>query len=285
MRQLQLLARNGQERLIELVRSARGGLLIASPFVGREGTQLVATNLSDSLRESGSIVFLTDLSPLNICQGVTDPDAILGICGITAQISIRYLPKLHAKVYVADSDVAIVSSANLTIGGLRRNREYGVELSSRNAVRRVRRDMTDYANLGASVTVDDLIAYCRAAAELREDYERRRRTESASLMRRFQDRFREVEDRLIRLRLGGGATHTVFAQTIEYLLRRHGPLTTVEMHRLISAIHPDLCDDTVDRVIDGKHFGKKWKHAARTAQQQLKKKGVIDLDGDQWRLR
>lgn len=285
MRQVQLLARNGEERLVALVRGARRGLLIASPFVGREGTELVAANLSDSLRESGGIVFLTDLSPLNICQGVTDPDAILGICGIASQMSIRHLPKLHAKVYVADSSVAIVSSANLTIGGLRRNREYGVELSSRNAVRRVRRDITDYANLGASITVDDLVAYCRAASELREDYKRRRRQESASLTRKFQDRFTAVEDRLIRLRLAGGATHTVFAQTIEYLLRRHGPLTTVEMHPLISAIHSDLCDDSVDRVIDGKHFGKKWKHAVRTAQQQLKKKGVIELDGNQWRLR
>lgn len=78
--------------------------------------------------------------------------------------------------------------------------------------------------------------------------------------------------------------HTVFARTILYLLDTLGPLTTVQMHSRVEAIHPDLCDNTVDRVIDGKRFGKKWKHAVRTAEQQLKKRGLIELQGDTWRL-
>ena len=53
--------------------------------------------------------------------------------------------------------------------------------------------------------------------------------------------------------------------------------------RRVAAIHPDLCDDSVDRVINGIHFGKKWKHAVRTAQQSLKNKGTIVLEGVQRR--
>jgi hypothetical protein len=53
---------------------------------------------------------------------------------------------------------------------------------------------------------------------------------------------------------------------------------------LIENIHPDLCDNTVDRVIDGKRFGKKWKHAVRTAQQQLKREGLVALSGGRWLL-
>jgi hypothetical protein len=42
----------------------------------------------------------------------------------------------------------------------------------------------------------------------------------------------------------------------------------------------DLCDNTVDRVIDGKRFGKKWKHAVRSAQQHLKRQQkILLLDG------
>ena len=78
--------------------------------------------------------------------------------------------------------------------------------------------------------------------------------------------------------------HTVFADTIVYLLRRHGSLPTVAMHPLIERIHPDLCDNSVDRVIDGKRFGKKWKHAVRTAQQQLRKKGLVELVNGRWQL-
>jgi hypothetical protein len=78
--------------------------------------------------------------------------------------------------------------------------------------------------------------------------------------------------------------HTVFARTIAFLLRRQGPLTTQQLHPLVQQLHPDLCDDRVDRVIDGKRFGKKWKHAVRTAQQQLKKAGAVALVDGYWRL-
>lgn len=40
----------------------------------------------------------------------------------------------------------------------------------------------------------------------------------------------------------------------------------------------------MDRVIDGKRFGKKWKHAVRTAQQKLKRDGLVHLAEDQWQL-
>jgi len=104
------------------------------------------------------------------------------------------------------------------------------------------------------------------------------------LKKEFEESLRAASDELIRVRLAGGAMHTVFARTICYLLRRHGPLTTQEIHPLVASIHPDLCDDSVDRVIDGKRFGKKWKHAVRTAQQQLKKKGIVEYDGEVWML-
>jgi hypothetical protein len=59
-------------------------------------------------------------------------------------------------------------------------------------------------------------------------------------------------------------------------------LMTVTLHDLIEQIHPDLCDNSVDRIIDGKRFGKKWKHAVRTAQQQLKRKGLVTIENGAW---
>jgi len=37
-------------------------------------------------------------------------------------------------------------------------------------------------------------------------------------------------------------------------------------------------------VIDGVHFGKRWKHYVRTAQAFLKRKGQIYYDGERWHL-
>nr|MCU0688593.1 hypothetical protein [Phycisphaerales bacterium] len=102
--------------------------------------------------------------------------------------------------------------------------------------------------------------------------------------RRLRAVLKSASDTLVRARLAEGSIHTVFAKTIEFLLRRHGPLSTEAMHPMIQQMHPDLCDDTVERVIDGKRFGKKWKHAARTAQQQLKKRGTIALINGAWAL-
>ena len=61
-------------------------------------------------------------------------------------------------------------------------------------------------------------------------------------------------------------------------------MPTVEINRAIKRIHPDLCDDTIDRVIDGQHFGKKWKHGVRTAQVFLRRRGDIQREGGKWQL-
>jgi hypothetical protein len=49
-------------------------------------------------------------------------------------------------------------------------------------------------------------------------------------------------------------------------------------------MHPDICDDRIDRVIDGVNFGKKWKHHVRTAEQALKRAHKIEFDGERWYL-
>lgn len=52
-------------------------------------------------------------------------------------------------------------------------------------------------------------------------------------------------------------------------------MRTGELNPLIQQLIPDLCDDMIDRVIGGVHFGKKWKHFVRIAQQALKRDGII----------
>ena len=43
--------------------------------------------------------------------------------------------------------------------------------------------------------------------------------------------------------------------------------------------------DGVDRVIYGVHFGKKWKHHVRNAQQQLARQGrIVRQDDGRWTL-
>jgi hypothetical protein len=280
MQALELLRKDWKSRLEELVGSAERSLFIAAPFITQPGVEVVESSLSSGFREQGEIRVLTSLDVLSICQGTCDPFALKSLLGRTPSSTLTHLPRLHAKVYIADDRAAIVTSGNLTTGGLVANFEYGVALNEPSLVRKVKNDIVEYASLGAVLGDEQLISFCEASDSVREAF----RKQTASVAKRFRAEFeaqaRIAEDQLIRLRLSGGAHHTVFAKTVLYLLKRHGPLKTIEQHPLIQAIHPDLCDDSIDRVIDGQHFGKKWKHAVRTAQQQLKAAGLIELGQD-----
>ena len=105
---------------------------------------------------------------------------------------------------------------------------------------------------------------------------------TAKLGAAFEQRTEAAKLELFKARARGKTTHGIFCDTVLYLLEREGPLETVELHPSVQHIHPDLCDDTIDRVIDGIHFGKKWKHYVRNAQQALKRQGLIGFDGHHW---
>lgn len=275
-------AQNWHNSFIETVRGATNQLILCSPYISKYGSEVVASNFTPELCSSGSVLVVTDLSPDAICYGSTEPEAIQILFSTAPKLKIRHLPRLHAKVYIADSVFAIVTSANLTTGGLKNNFEYGIRVADRACVERIAADISAYSALGAEIDQVQLSQYCEIAREVRQTYQQTRRRVDTEVRRRFEMVVRQADDELVRLRLSGGAMHTVFADTILYLLRKFGPLTTAELHSKTEAIHPDLCDSSVDRIIDGKRFGKKWKHAVRTAQQQLKRRGLVELRQELW---
>jgi hypothetical protein len=279
-----LLNRGWQDQLGDLVRRSDQELVIVSPYISRGGAAFVTENLPARMKTSGHLVLLTDLSPTPICQGSTDPSAIRLLVDNVQTMEIYHLPKLHAKVYVSDSKKAIITSGNLTNGGLYNNYEYGVSIDEPVTVAGIRNDVLDYAGLGALVHGERLIEYCKIAERLRESF----RDQLARIANTARNEFREVflaaEEELLKLRLARGAMHTVFENAILYFLRTHGPIDTPRIHSLIESVYPDLCDNSVDRVVNGERFGKRWKHAVRTAQQHLKEKGLVKYLNGKWSL-
>jgi hypothetical protein len=277
------LRHDWNDDLRSLLANTRKRLVVSSPYVSLRGVDFVLSHLPEAIKLSARVSLLTDLSPLNVAQASTDPSAVLKLAVSLPGARIFHLPRVHAKVYVRDSETAIVTSGNLTAGGLDINYEYGLKVIDAPTAAAIDRDVSDYSRLGALVPVDVLSTYSERTSELRDLYKAQERA-----LRRTDLRLRRelaaAADELARVRLAGGPMHTVFAATILYLLSRHGPMPTTSLHPRIEGMHPDLCDNSVDRVIEGKRFGKKWKHAVRTAQQQLKKRGLIKLDGDNWTL-
>lgn len=267
-----------------LIASANDRLVLCAPYISIEGVNVVA-RARDGKRDVGrASLTLTDLSPRAVCVGATDPEAVARLGSTLPGSRVVHLPRLHAKVYIADGCRSIVTSGNLTSGGISRNHEYGFRVHSKIMSAEIESDVMEYASLGGEVDSEALARYCNAAVDARAAYAKQITSASRDIQRQLASALQTVDEVLIRARLAGGAMHTVFARTIVFLLRREGALPTTSLHPLVQRLYPDLCDDTVDRVIDGKRFGKKWKHAVRTAQQQLKQSGQIELVDGRWQL-
>ena len=281
---IELLRNPWESQLVGLVSEAEEFLLLASPFITRTVTERVGEELSKK-RNPNELRFLglTNIRVDSVLSGSLELDGLIGLCRSFPNFVPIHLPSLHAKVFVADTRAAIVTSGNLTSGGLRTNYEYGVLLRDQELVRSVRADLDGFARLGARVQMDGLVGLAADLDGLKKEFKAGRSGTVREGNKALKNRLRKAEDQILEIRAKGGSNQAIFSMTIEYVLAK-GPLTTAELHPLIQQLHPDLCDDSVDRVIDGVSFGKRWKHWVRSAQQFLKRNGRISFDGSRWRL-
>jgi len=281
---LSLLKNPWESQLSELLSLPRQTLLLACPFITKPVADWVSQRLTENTDiQQVQILFLTNIRMESVLAGVLELEGLAQLGRTFSRLCLVHMPSLHAKVYVADEQYAIITSGNLTGGGLRGNYEYGVGIRTPERVREIRRDFEAYARLGAPVSVEDITSLAQEVGGLRKEYRTRQREAITIAGKKFAGQLRIAQDRVLRFRAKGKSNQAIFCGTIEYLLSR-GPLRTVELHPLIQQIHPDICDDSIDRVIDGLSFGKKWKHHVRTAQQALKRDGRISFDGEKWHL-
>ena len=282
--QSELIREDWATELATLFQDASEHILISSPFVNHKGVEFLVDHLSSSVQNEGSVQVLANLPPQNVVQGATDPESLQQLNEVVSDIVLHHLPGLHAKVYVADTAEAIVTSGNLTAGGLEKNYEYGVSTCDEQAISVIREDLEEYAGLGVQVTREELDGYVEAAQEVRAKHQEQQKSREETARQNFEDALLKAREELIRLRLKGESTNATFAKTILYLLRKNGPMATTALHPHIQRIHPDLCDDSVDRVVAGENYGKRWKHRVRAAQSTLKQRGDIELEEGVWKL-
>jgi hypothetical protein len=281
---MKTLQKGWVENLSEIFNSVDKELVISSPYISDIGAKFLVKNINSEFQKNGVLKFVTDLSPKNIYQGSTDPNSFKLLFNSINSIQIFHLPRLHAKVYVSDEKKAIVTSGNLTAGGIYNNFEYGIFLDNRISISKIKNDLVTYANLGAIINYEEINSYCLISEEIKQLFRERENSSKKVIEAKFKKAIEKADTELIKAKIGSGALHSVFEKTIFYLLQKNNDLTTIDINSLIAEIHPDLCDNEVDRVINGVHFGKKWKHAVRTAQQNLKKKGLIKLEDGVWKI-
>jgi phosphatidylserine/phosphatidylglycerophosphate/cardiolipin synthase-like enzyme len=201
------------------------------------------------IHKSVQVVVLTDLRPESALTGSTDLEALVRLGNNLPKFDLTHLPSLHAKVYVADRSMAVITSGNLTDSGINRNIEYGVVSTDTNLVAAVRRDFESYALLGAKISSEEIAALLDEIKELKDLFQKAEHTIRAKARRAFKEKLEATHVRILRHRAKSKTTHAIFSETILFLLAK-GPLRTIELHPLIQGLHPDVCDDGVPSLVE-----------------------------------
>ena len=269
--------------LLEVLSRSRYELLLASPYVKTNEMDWLLCQLSKRKVQLRRIRLVTDIRSENVLSGSLDLEALELLIDSAPNAQVINLPRLHAKVYIADTSFALVTSANLTRPGLESNYEYGVGLDEPDDVKVVRDDLETYSRLGGPVSRVVVSTLRAAADEVRPEYEAVKAEAVKKLRLKVGKALEIAETRFLQAHVGDRTAHSLFADAIRYCLSKR-PASTRDLHEQVRMLLPDLCDDSRDLVINGQHFGKKWKHVVRTAQVFLRRKGVIKLIGKEWHL-
>ena len=115
------------ERLAEYAQKCSKRMLVGSPYVNNamvDLTRLLPSGVSRTL------VTRTDIRDFAVGSSNLDTLCALAKDGMT----IRSLNNLHAKIYIFDNRIALVTSANATNAGMWRNLECGLSTDDRQVV-------------------------------------------------------------------------------------------------------------------------------------------------------
>lgn len=128
-----------------------GILDFMSPFITQPGIEHI-------LKSDIDVRGITDMKPERFVRGASDIIAVKKL--IERGTAMKSFRGLHAKVFLFD-EAAIVTSANLTEGGLRRNWEYGILLRQKKTIDRIRMDFERTFESGVAIDGDDIVFVTR----------------------------------------------------------------------------------------------------------------------------
>ena len=282
MESVELINRPWRSSLAELVASASESILIAAPYIKEREAEWLCGFLQPGIE----IHTLARVDSIAVSNESLDIAALRRLATASRKARLTALPNLHAKVFVADQKAAIVTSGNLTRGGLDANIEYGVALREPDLARRVREDMLSFAKLGSPVSVRKIARLARLEKELREARANVQNSASDEAKRRFDKVMKRAKPAIAAIEVGSRSPNAVFGEALKGILS-NGPLPTKSIQPIVREWLPNLCDDTLDYMINGVGYGKKWKHRVRNAQRHLRDSNVITYDAasSMWMLK
>lgn len=144
MFEIALIKSPWEDLFFDLVEQTEEKLRITSPFIKSKPVEKMISIKTKDV----SIEYITSFKLMNFYRKSSDFEALNSILENSGIIK-NYQP-LHSKVYIFDQKQAIITSGNLTNGGLNTNYEYGVLIKDENNVKSIIQDF--YAIFNNSIT-------------------------------------------------------------------------------------------------------------------------------------
>lgn len=123
-----------EELFFYLVSEANESLQMACPFIKKT----IAEKIINAKKNEVKLFYITSFKLINFYRGSSDFEALKII--LQNNGFIKNYQRLHSKIYIFDKSQAIVTSANLTEGGLKNNYEYGILVKDEFLVKEIVRD-------------------------------------------------------------------------------------------------------------------------------------------------
>lgn len=115
-----------EDRLCQMLEMASFEVVVVSPWIKRQTWNRIAAPLKKFFRRGGRLVVFMRGKDSDFSTGMSDDiqDEVSKLGG-----EIHFVRPLHAKIYMIDRKEAIITSANLSQGGIDDNYEAGVWLN------------------------------------------------------------------------------------------------------------------------------------------------------------
>ena len=119
---------------LELISNSKNSIKITSPFVKEN----ICDEMLLAKQSDAKLELITSFKLGNIYSGSLDISAIEKI--INCNGVVKNFSKLHSKIYLFDDKEVIITSSNLTNGGLLHNYEYGLYSNDKSLVSKISND-------------------------------------------------------------------------------------------------------------------------------------------------
>lgn len=120
------------DRFQALIGETKDRFMFASPFIKKSAVK----TMWDARKNDFAIVGLTSFKLRSFERGASDIDAVRDLLS-KRDVVLKNLFRIHSKVYLFDSFAAIITSGNLTPGGLVRNLELGMLIRDKQIIKSI----------------------------------------------------------------------------------------------------------------------------------------------------